>query len=203
MKRYFKFGFLLLLLSCTQINNKSISMTEDSQDLFNVFDLNNHLKPDFDKTRFDTLHGWDFGWAILEPINIAKSRDDDKDLSKRFSPGQKALYFFWYLDEEVTNGGFIQYYWNGYRDYIPTIKNGLKLIGDSSVIGLIDKADKEYLANKDKFVLQRKMDDWEPLYNDLKKFDEYDQIYYKIHDQTMELIEKYIRLHPNDFVNLK
>jgi uncharacterized protein YwqG len=33
--------------------------------------------------------------------------------SKRLSPGQKALFFIWYLDAEVTNGGFIQFYWNG------------------------------------------------------------------------------------------
>ena len=102
-------------------------------ELYNTFDEANHLQPVFDKAKFSTLHGWDFGWAILEPINIAKGDEDEIELSRRFSPGQKALYFIWYLDAEVTNGGFIQFYWNDYRKYISPILQGLKLIGDTSM----------------------------------------------------------------------
>src|ERR1700761_4202302 len=108
---------------------------------YTIFDENNHLQSLFDKTEFDNLRGWDFGWAMLEPINIAESRDEDAELSKRLSPGQKALYFFWYLDSAVINGGFIQFYWNGYREYLPTIINGLKLIGDNEMLLLIDSVD--------------------------------------------------------------
>src|ERR1041385_4672269 len=157
-------------------------------EIYDKFDKANHLQPEFDKTQFDALHGWDFGWEVLMPINIAKSRDDDKELSKRFSPGQKALYFFWYLDGQVTNGGFIQFYWNGYRLYVPTIKEGLKLIGDNELLQLLDKADQEYIIHKDKFDAQKIKEDWSPLYADLKKFGEYDQAYYKIHGKTMELL---------------
>jgi len=172
-------------------------------ELYSTFDKSSHLQPAFDKTMFDTSHGWDFGWAILEPINIAKSDEDEIPLSKRFSPGQKALYFFWYLDAQVTNGGFIQFYWNGYRKYIPPILDGLKLIGDTLMFDLVNKADQEYVANKEMFDLEKLKNDWEPLYKSLKKFDEYDDIYYKSHNKTMELLEKYARQNPNDFVNLK
>jgi hypothetical protein len=132
---------------------------------YNTFERENHLRPDFNKSLFNKLHSWDFGWEILEPINIACNREDDKLLSKRFSPGQKALYFFWYLDAQVTNGGFIQFYWNGYREYLAPIINGLKLIGDKVLQDLLEKADKQYLANKDKFEIQREKADWVPLYN--------------------------------------
>jgi hypothetical protein len=94
-------------------------------EIYNVFEKENHLQPIFEKERFDNLHGWEFGWEILSFINIAKSDDNERELSKRFSPGQKALYFFWYLDAQVTNGGFIQFYTNGYRNYLPTIIEGL------------------------------------------------------------------------------
>lgn len=59
--------------------------------------------------------------VALEPINIAIGDENEKDLATRFSPAQKALYYVWYLDAEVTNGGFIQFYWNDYRKYIPLI----------------------------------------------------------------------------------
>ena len=176
---------------------------DNSTDLYNTFDKDNHLQPDFTKSEFDTLHSWDFGWAILEPINIAPDKEKEKLLSKRLSPGQKALYFFWFLDAEVTNGGFIQFYWNGYRQYLPPILKGLELIGDTELIDLVKKTDKEYLANKDKFNSQREKNNWEPLYNDLKEFENFDNHYYKIHDKTMELIEKYARQNASEFVNLK
>jgi hypothetical protein len=33
----------------------------------------------------------------------------------------------------VRNGGFPQFYLNGYGEYIPPIKEGLKLIGDTAM----------------------------------------------------------------------
>ncbi|HEY8658092.1 MAG TPA: DUF4375 domain-containing protein [Hanamia sp.] len=172
-------------------------------ELYNTFNTSDHLQPLFDKTKFDTSHGWDFGWAVLEQINIAKGKEDEKLLSKRFSPGQKALYFFWYLDAEVTNGGFIQFYWNDNRKYVPPIIDGLKLIGDTSMLDLVNKADLEYLKHKEQFISQRQKDDWQPLYDSLKSLDEYDSIYYVRHDITMELIEKYAREHPDEFVKFE
>lgn len=194
---------LISLLNCKQTKNQSNEIADTSMELYNTFDTDNHLRPLFDKAKFDTLHSWKFGWAVLEPINIARGKEDEKLLSKRFSPGQKALYFIWYLDAEVTNGGFIQFYWNDNRKYLSPIINGLKLIGDTSMLDLVKKADKEYLIHKDEFILQRQKDDWKPLYDNLKKFDTYDSIYYATHDMTMELIEKYARQHPAEFVKFK
>jgi hypothetical protein len=176
---------------------------EASMERYNKFDSGKHLKPDFSKTAFDTLHSWDFGWAVLKPINVASSQEDDKWLARRFSPGQKALYFIWYLDEQVTNGGFIQFYVNGYRKDLPPIVDGLKLIGDKEMLDLVEKADRLYLFNKDLFEAQGILNDPEPLYKDLKEFDAYDDLYYRIHDHTMALIEKYARQHPDEFLNLK
>src|SRR6266498_4877430 len=102
MKRLFKFLLLFSLLSCGQNKNQSNKSIAASMELYNTFEKSDHLQPVFEKTRFDTLHGWDFGWAILEPINIAKGKEDEKRLAKRLSPGQKAFYFIWYLDAEVT-----------------------------------------------------------------------------------------------------
>ncbi len=171
-------------------------------EIYDIFDEENHLLPNFDKDTFNKIHEWDFGWEILKTINIAKSRSENKELSKRFSPGQRALYFFWYLDRQVTNGGFIQFYWNDYRNYLPTIKEGLKLIGDKELITLIDKVDKEYLNHKDQFDLQKGENNWEPLYDHLTNFESYDNEFYKIHNNTMALIERYVRSHPEEFVKL-
>ncbi|MFA6277451.1 MAG: DUF4375 domain-containing protein [Pedobacter sp.] len=203
MKRHLYFILFLSLLSCKQVKNDSKNIDNKLRNQFKVFDASNHLQPLFDKPKFDTLHDWDFGWAVLEPINISKNPEEEKILSKRLSPGQKALYFFWYLNDEVTNGGFIQFYWNDYRKYLPSINDGMKLIGDTSMLNLIGAVDKDYVAQKGKFDIQKQNDDLSPLYENLKNFDKYDSVYYSIHDKTMRLIEKYAKEHPEEFVKFK
>jgi hypothetical protein len=203
MKHTLLFFFAITLLCChrsKEIKNKRFTLLEDT---YTASDKGQQLRPEFSKLKFDTLHNWDFGWTILEPINLAKSRADDKELSKSFSSGQKALYFFWYLDEEVTNGGFIQFYANEYREYLPLIKKGLILIGDQEMIDLISKADEYYLNNKDSFDELKKNNKQELIFSKLEKFNEYDEAYYKIHDNTMKFLEKYARKHPYEFVILK
>ncbi|MGY4539557.1 hypothetical protein ACVW0P_003992 [Mucilaginibacter sp. UYNi724] len=150
---------------------------------FTIFEIENHLRPDFSTSEFETLNGWDFGWEILSTINIAESSDDDDELSKRFSPGQKALYFFWYLDGAVANGGFKQFYDHNYGKYLPTIKNGLALVGDIELLSLVDKVERAYLENQ-------------------KTFDEYNASYFQLHDNTMAIIEKYARANVEEFVKL-
>lgn len=172
-------------------------------DKFSEFDRANHLQPLFSRKQFDSLHGFELGWALLEPINLAKSREDEVELSKRFSPGQKALYFIWYLDAQVTNGGFVQFYLNGYREYILPIRNGLKLIGDTAVLALVDSADNEYINNQEVVDSYTEKKSWQPLYDKPFKFSIYDSIYYKSNKNMMQLIEKYARKKPEDFVKFK
>ena len=195
---------LFLLFACGGTSNSPGKVSNNSIELYNSFDKENHLQPVFDKLRFDTLHGWDLGWALLQPINKAPDQAEGEiSFSRRLSPGQKALYFYWYLNDEVTNGGFIQFYWNGYRKYLPPIRDGLKLVGDTSMVKLVEEADKEFLSNKEKFDLQREKDDWGPLYEHLKKFDDFDSIFYRIQNKPMELLEVYMRKHPEEFVKLR
>lgn len=174
-------------------------MTED----YSIFQKENHLRPDFSISEFESLNSWDFGWAILEPINSATDKESEIELSKRFSPGQKALYFFWYLDSEVTNGGFLQFYYNENRKYLPPILKGLKLIGDKEMINLVEKVDKIYLKNIEKFEVEDSQENFEKLYNELTEFEENDLKFFDIHDATMDLIEKYARENPSEFVNLR
>lgn len=191
------------LSGCESKNNKRVNIATPPNDQFETFDSTQHLQPFFDKKTFDSLHGFEFGWALLEPINIAQSRDDDKELSKRFSPGQKALYFIWYLDAQVRNGGFPQFYLNGYGEYIPAIKIGLQLIGDTGMHALVMRADNEYKTHQKVIDSFKQRDDWGPLYEPPYKFETYDRMYYLANENMMKLIEAYARQHPYDFVKFK
>ncbi len=176
-------------------------MTE-LKDLWAEFDSNNHLQPEMKTVKFESLHLWDLGWELLEPLDIASSDEHEIELSKRFSPGQKALYFFWYLDGQVTNGGFVQFYWNGYAKYLPAIYRGLGMIGDKVLIKLLDRVHNYLVEQLPVFQKAIDTDDFEGAYELLPEFEDFDEEYYELHEQTMGLIEKYARSNPKEFVKL-
>lgn len=187
MKPLFKYLLLAFTLSCGQTNtnsNKTVVLAQLS------------------KIQFDTLHDWNLGEEILKPMFTAKNESEEAEILRRSSPGQKALYVFWHLNDEVTNGGFIQYYWNDERKYIQDLKEGLILIGDTVVLDLVTKADEAFRTNKKKFDYQKLKDDWEPLYDSLKVFYTLDKKYYGSQQNAMLLFEKYIRNHPDQFVQI-
>jgi antitoxin component YwqK of YwqJK toxin-antitoxin module len=169
-------------------------------DPFAEYDPENQLRPKIAKADFFRTTGFDFGWLLLEPIAIVDSRSEEPELSKRFSQGQKALYFWWYLDAQVTNGGFVQFYYNDYEIYVPAIIKRLEAIGDQEMADLVKSAHKIYLSNK-KIMDRAKQKDLfgSDLYERLEELSELDEEYYDIHENTMAILEKYARQNPNEF----
>jgi antitoxin component YwqK of YwqJK toxin-antitoxin module len=160
-----------------------------------------HYKPKINRADFFTKTAFDFGWLMLEPLSImVDSPEQELEKNLRMSFGQKALYYWWYLDAQVTNGGFVQFYYNGYGQYAPTIVKGLELIGDKKMASLVQKAHNEYLRNKKMLDRYRETDFFgTDVYERLDKLTALDEDYYELHDGTMTKLEEYIRKHPSEF----
>lgn len=163
------------------------------------FNETEHFRPELNKGEFFKLNGFDFGWFVLEPISkFIKDKEHEIERGKFLSYGQKALYYWWYLDAQVTNGGFVQFYYNGYGPYIPTIIKGLEHIGDNEMANLVKKADKIYQKNKKLMDKAQESDLFgSDLYNRLDEMSLLDDKYYEMNEKTMSLIESYIRKNPN------
>lgn len=177
--------------------------TMERKNYFKYFDPTGQLRPKFSRKKFNELKDWDLAWEILEPINIATTRRSEIALSKKLSPGQKALYFFWYLDTEVENGGFIQFYYNKYDHYLPSILEGLSLLKDKQIHNLVNKADELFQKNEGLFKKATTIEAFSRLYEKIKDFSKLDDKYYRLRDKTIALIEKCIRENPNEFVSFK
>jgi antitoxin component YwqK of YwqJK toxin-antitoxin module len=165
------------------------------------FDKIKHYKPKLNKGDFYSLTGFDFGWFVLEPISeYIQDRKGELTRGNTLSYGQKALYYWWYVDAQVTNGGFIQFYFNDYGKYAPTVIKALKHIGDNKMAELVNRSYELYLKEnrKIKDARQGGLEGFSSLYKEIKDFDELDDEYYKLNDQTMKNIENYIRRHPNE-----
>lgn len=173
---------------------------QNENDPYWKFDKSEHFRPKLNKGDFYKLSGFDFGWFVLEPISkFVKDKDHEIERGKSLSYGQKALYYWWYLDAQVTNGGFVQFYYNGYAKYVPTIIKGLEHIGDIEMANLVKKADKIYQKNKKLMDKAQESDLFDSeLYARLDEMSLLDDNYYKMNEKTMSLIENYIRKNPNE-----
>jgi hypothetical protein len=170
---------------------------------YSTFDSSKHLLRTFEARKFNKNHMWDLGWELLKTIDVATDQNKAEiELSTRLSPGQKALYFFWYLDAEVAEGEFLEFYEHGYGKYIAPIKEGLKLIDEQDMLQLVTEADAQYTLHEKDFKEKHKAGSWDLLDEDLLKFDAFDERYNNLRDLTMKQLEKYIRTNPAEFVTL-
>jgi antitoxin component YwqK of YwqJK toxin-antitoxin module len=173
---------------------------QNENDPYWEFNKTEHFRPELNKGEFFKLNGFDFGWFVLEPISkFIKDKEHEIERGKSLSYGQKALYYWWYLDAQVTNGGFVQFYYNGYGPYIPTIIKGLEHIGDTEMATLVKKADKIYQKNKKLMDKAQESDLFgSNLYDRLDEMSLLDDKYYEMNEKTMSLIESYIRKNPSE-----
>lgn len=174
---------------------------KNSHDPYWEYDKANHFRPKLNQGDFFKLTGFDFGWLVLEPLStMVNSRKYEFELGKRLSYGQKALYYWWYVDAQVRNGGFVQFYYNGYEAYVPTILKGLEYVGNKDMASLIRQADNIYQMNKKLITKARKRSLFgSDLYDRLQELSDFDKEYYRLSETTMSKIEEFIRKNPNEF----
>ena len=178
-------------------------MVMDRKNYFKYFTADDQLRPELEKSLLAGLDNWDLAWEILEPINIATTKRSEIGLSKRLSAGQKTLYFFWYLDAEVENGGFIQFYFNKTDYYLPSILEGLKFIGDEEMLQLVSEAEELYQKDAKSFNRTKTTEGFSKLYAKIPEFENLDDRYYELRDKTIALIVAYFRRSPGEFVKLR
>lgn len=192
-------AFLSLILTFIMAFSPT-ALSQSLKDPYSGYDPDNQLRPRVSTADFYRLDGDELCWLMLDPINIAKDYDEEPELAKRFSAGQKALYFWWFMDAQVTNGGIYQFYFNDYIRYMPAIITGLEHIGDEQMHKLALKAHNIYLKNKKQIEKALKKgwdydngDDW------LLAWDDLSSEYYEINEASYKHFAAYIRSHPEEF----
>ncbi|TWV99947.1 DUF4375 domain-containing protein [Chitinophaga pinensis] len=157
-------------------------------DLYNKTDPENQIRPEISPIDYYRLHNMDFNWAVLSPLSkmvaayLEKKQQDLTEAIAVTSPGQKLLFFWWYLDGQVTNGGFSQFIDNGYDKYFPAVLNGLKQLPNKKYYELVEKVYFLYLKGKSDTVNKNNIP------------------YFKINAQLYKDLEAFIREHQEQFI---
>lgn len=209
MKKQIYFIFALISISigsvsCSESSSKkegTNNSTPSQLNKFSEFQEENHFKSMMTKERFDTLHRWEFAWAVIDPVLVMiESTPFEYQRVKRLASGQKALYFFLKTDEQVKNGGFIQLYWNGLEGNIPPLKEGLSLIKDREMLSLVKNADKYYHQNKPIFESATDVESFNALYDECPEFKKMTEKYMELREKSVAKFEKYAKKNSEQFV---
>jgi antitoxin component YwqK of YwqJK toxin-antitoxin module len=187
-------------------NDKKTIQEQLKKDEFSYSDINLNYIPEISKIDYYRLKEMDFNWAILKPISVKvanyceENKFNHRIGIKILNKYQKSLYFWWYLDGQVTNGGFSQFIYNGYDKYFPAILNGLKLLPNKEYYYLVEKVYLYYiqedLANLDR----NKIDYFKNKFYEDDFLSKADSLYFKHNDQLYIDFENFIRENQSQFI---
>jgi hypothetical protein len=141
-------------------------------------------------------------------INNQLQKKLPKDYKKEFktvmswNKSQQAIYMIWWLEAEVNNGGFNQFYENSsgqYAEYLPDV---LRLIGAVKFADLMERVNKVYRENYEQ--ITQEMDGTVEGFMESYKnnpLNEFDDEFYKYEEPLYDLQVKYIKEHKQDFID--
>ncbi|MDJ1494819.1 DMP19 family protein [Cytophagaceae bacterium DM2B3-1] len=144
--------------------------------------------------------------AIIDNIQTKISPDfsDEYDVVTKLSAGRQAVYAIFYLECEVCNGGFSQFFYNSISVFAEDALYGLERIGAVKLSALMKQAISLYKENKKEIteIEDETIEGYHKFYSDnpLNKLD--DIFYLLIKEENLsDLIINYIRNNLNEFVD--
>ncbi|MDR0507749.1 MAG: DMP19 family protein [Dysgonamonadaceae bacterium] len=141
-------------------------------------------------------------------INNQLQRKLPEDYKKEFeivmswNKSQQAIYMIWWLEAEVNNGGFNQFYENSSGQYAEYLPDALRLIGAVKFADLVERANKVYLENYEQITkeIDGTLEGFSKSYED-NPLNEFDAEFYKYEEPLYDLQVKYIKAHKQDFID--
>ena len=143
--------------------------------------------------------------AIMDNIDTNFQDGEQYTLDKitKLTKGQQAVFSTWWLEAEVNNGGFNQFYFNSSGQYAQMAEIGFITIGAEKFSELTKRANKIYSENKERL---EEFDDgtiesFSESYKD-NPLNDLDTEFYNLYDSEKieELRIKYIRENINEFI---
>ncbi|NME68219.1 DMP19 family protein [Flammeovirga aprica] len=168
------------------------------------FDETNPFIPNLEKEQFESLTGMDFGWYVLEPLSLYVDHSKyEEERCVRFNYAQKFIYFWWYLDAQVSNGGFVQFFINGYGKYLDPIKRGLMHIGATEQYQLLVLAERYFKKNDESALKEIKVDEQYQFLVDQEILTPFCAKYLEIGRGALDFFKEYALKHPDELASFK
>jgi hypothetical protein len=142
--------------------------------------------------------------SVIDNIYELAGDNHEKEFENvsKLSNGQKALFSTWWLEAEVNNGGFNQFYFNSSGQYAKMAEIGFKTIGAEKFSELTSRANEIFQENKKRLEEfdDGTMESFSESYKD-NPLNDLDTEFYNLYDSEniSDLRIKYIRENINEF----
>ncbi|WP_052823543.1 DMP19 family protein [Neotamlana sedimentorum] len=177
---------LLIENSIDEFNNRTIYKTLTSEILDSISD---------DKLEQAIMDNIDTKFQDVEQYTL--------DKISKLTNGQQAVFSTWWLEAEVNNGGFNQFYFNSSGQFAEMAEVGFMTIGADKFSELTKRANKIYSENKQRLEEfdDGTMESFSESYKD-NPLNDKDIEFYNLYDSEKigELKIKYIRENKNEFI---
>ncbi len=143
--------------------------------------------------------------AVLDHINskIGEDYDNSFKIVTALSKGFQMVYATWWVEAEVSNGGFNQYFWNSSGQFRREALEGYKLIGAFEHEKIVADALTTYTSIEGELKKQQDKGTMEAFSESYKNnpLNKLDDQFYALKEDTSALRIKFIRAHLDLFLS--
>ena len=177
------------------------------QEILNSVDdfMNRPIYKELSIEILDSIHDNDLEQTVIDNIYEQVGDDYKKEFSnvQKLTKGQQAMFSVWWVEAEVNNGGFNQFYFNSSGQYAEMAVAGFDLFGAKKHADLMRRTNKIYLENRERLEEfdDGTMESFSESYKD-NPLNALDDEFYKLSssESLNQLRIAYIRKHPTEFI---
>jgi hypothetical protein len=136
---------------------------------------------------------------LVEPLHEKLYQTQSFDFLDDLSEGQQLLLSYDYVRTQVMQGGFIQLIQNGYIGLLPDIPGWLYKINAPEMAKTVDDVLKVYVLNRELLDKKTTVEEFALLYQELKEFEEIDERFARLDEDTIAKMMEYAKTHIDEF----
>jgi hypothetical protein len=140
---------------------------------------------------------------LVQPLHEELYKKQDFNFLDDLSEAQQLLISYDYVQQQVLQGGFIQFIENGYIALLPPMPGWLYVIGDAEMAKVIDDVLKVYVLNRELLDNKNSVEEFAKLYEELKEFEIIDERFHQLNEATISKILDYATHHISEFAEIR
>lgn len=165
--------------------------------------MNSKYLPYISSVRLDAADDAAYFDLLVQPLHEELYRRQNFNFLDDLSAGQQLFLSYDYVQQQVNQGGFLQFLQNGYVSLLLPMPGWLTAMDAGDMAQVIDDVLKSYVIHIDKLDRETTVQEFARLYDELPEFTQLDDRFRQCQDDTMLKMLTYAREHLDEFARVE
>jgi len=165
--------------------------------------MNSKYLPYISSVRLDAADDAAYFDLLVQPLHEELFRRQNFNFLDDLSAGQQLFLSYDYVQQQVNQGGFIQFLQNGYVSLLLPMPGWLMAMGAGDMAQVIDDVLKFYVIHIDKLDRETTVQEFARLYDELPEFAQLDERFRQYQESTMLKMLTYAKEHLDEFARVE